>query len=255
MSHPEQFAFFGAVAESNPLLIERSRIIEIGSYDVNGSVRALFGTCSEYVGVDLDEGPGVDLVAFGHEVDHQDGTYDLSLSGECFEHDPHWVSTFSNMVRMTRPGGLVVFTCASRGRPEHGTTGTGTQESPGTQAVGLDYYRNLEERDFRAALPLDDFFSDYRFWYMPTSFDLYFAGVRKGAGEPRGTLPSDDRVRQIRRIMSVPHRAVRLPLRAAMNVLPDERYQGVILPYWRTLLRVQDWVAAGRFRRTPAVRN
>ncbi len=117
MSHPEQFAFFKAVAETNPVLVDEGRIIEIGSYDVNGSVRTLFGASSEYVGVDLDEGPGVDLVAFGHEVDHPDRAYDLALSGECFEHDPHWVATFTNMARMTRPGGLVAFTCASGDAP------------------------------------------------------------------------------------------------------------------------------------------
>ncbi len=99
---------------------------------------------------------------------------------------------------------------------------------------------------------MQDLFSEFRFWYMPTSFDLYFAGVRKGGAEPRAMLPTDESVRDIRKIMSVPHRAVRAPLRVAMKVVPEKRYQDVVLPYWKSLLRLQDRAASGRFRRTPS---
>ena len=124
MSHPEQLAFLDAVARANRQLVEGSRVLEIGSYDVNGSVRTLFATSTDYVGVDLSEGPGVDVVSFGHELALPDDAFDLAVSAECFEHDPHWAETFANMVRLTRPGGMVVFTCATRGRPEHGTRRT-----------------------------------------------------------------------------------------------------------------------------------
>jgi SAM-dependent methyltransferase len=239
MSHPEQQAFFSAVVAANRSVITGGRVFEVGSYDVNGSVRDLFSGCTEYVGVDLHEGPGVDVVAYGHQVNDTDGSYDVALSGECFEHDPHWRDTFANMVRMTRPGGLVAFTCASRGRPEHGTTRTLVSDSPGTQSEGLDYYRNLVEDDF-GPLPLGQWFSRWQFWYIPTSFDLYFAGVR--AGEATGSvadLPSDTEVRAIRRAMSVPHRAVRLPLKVVRQLVSDEaRYQRVILPYWLMMLKL-----------------
>jgi SAM-dependent methyltransferase len=236
MSHPEQLAFFAAVALANRSLITNGRLIEIGSYDVNGSSRSLF-PAREYVGVDLMPGPGVDLISFGHEVDLPDGHFDGSLSGECFEHDPHWQATFMNMARLTRPGGIVAFTCASRGRPEHGTVRSGADESPGTQAEGIDYYRNLTEEDFRE-LPLDEMFSSYRFWYLKTSFDLYFAGIRRGGEGAR--LPEESEVARIGQMMSAAHRVARLPLRLAVRVLPPEHYQRVILPYWRALVRVRD---------------
>lgn len=237
MSHGEQLAFFATVADTNEMLLDGARLLEIGSYDVNGSVRTFFAAVAEYVGVDLTEGPGVDVVAYGHEVDAADASFDLTISGECFEHDPHWKLTFANMVRLTRPGGLVAFTCASSGRPEHGTARTRATDSPGTQSVGLDYYRNLTAGDF-APLPLDDWFTKWRFWYMPTSMDLYFAGVRTGASDIRLELPSDYAVRHIRRLMSVPHRVVRWPLRVARGIAGDgEKYQRLILPYWLTMLR------------------
>src|SRR5437660_12882406 len=97
MSHPEQRGFFAAVAEANQRLITGAKVLEIGSYDVNGSVRSLFSAAHEYVGVDLQGGPGVDLIAFGNEIDHPDGSYDVTLSGSCFEHDPQWKETFRNM--------------------------------------------------------------------------------------------------------------------------------------------------------------
>jgi len=255
MSHPEQLAFFSAVARANTDLVEGARVLEIGSFDVNGSVRNLFAGATTYVGVDLQDGPGVDVVAYGHEFESPAASFDIAISGECFEHDPYWVLTFNNMCRLVRPGGLVVFTCASRGRPEHGTRRTELRESPGTQAVGLDYYRNLEEQDFRREIDLSALFREHAFWYMPTSFDLYFAGVRTGSVVTGATLPPEEEVSAIRGLMTLPHRAARVPLRIASKVLPPERYQDVVTPYWKSLLRLQDRAADGRFRRTPSARD
>jgi SAM-dependent methyltransferase len=241
MSHPEQLGFFSAVARANRDVIAGSRLIEIGAYAVNGTMRSYFSTTADYVGVDLVEGPGVDVVAFGHEIDHEDGSYDVATSGECFEHDPHWRQTFANMVRLTRPGGLVAFTCASSGRPEHGTRRTQVIDSPGTQFEGLDYYRNLTEADF-ADLDLASDFSAHRFWRNPTSFDLYFAGVRAGTteGRPTAVLPDEADVARLSGLMSLPHRALRFPLRGVRRFVKDEaRYQDVILPYWQGMLKAQ----------------
>ena len=236
MSHPEQLGFFRCVAAANVPLIASGRILEIGSYDVNGTIREVFAGHRDYVGVDLTPGPGVDRVGYGHEVDDPDASYDLAISGECFEHDPMWRETFTTMVRLTRPGGLVAFSCASRGRPEHGTQRSDSALSPGTQAVGLDYYRNLVEGDF-TDLPLDEWFQKWRFWYLPTSFDLYFAGVRRGGQDAR--LPDDEEVRELRRLMPAAHRMARLPLKAlASTGISEETYQDRTLRYWQFLLRI-----------------
>jgi SAM-dependent methyltransferase len=252
VSHPEQLGFFGLVEEANRPLINGGRILEIGSYDVNGSVRQIFAGRREYIGVDLREGPGVDRVGFGHKLDLPNAFFDVSISGECFEHDPHWVQTILNMCRMTRPGGLVAFTCASSGRPEHGTRRTDRQESPGTQAQGLDYYQNLTEQDFTQGLELASLFSDWAFWYLPTTFDLYFAGVRAPDCTnvvESARLPREQDVSALRFLLPIPHRIARFPLRVVSRMVDGERYQDVILPYWRFLVRTQDVVLSGRFRR------
>lgn len=238
MSHPEQLGFFRAVTTANAALIAQGRVLEIGSYDVNGTIRALFSSAGDYVGVDLDEGPGVDRVGFGHEVTDSDGSFDVAISGECFEHDPHWRETFTNMARLTRPGGLVAFSCASRGRPEHGTRRTDSTLSPGTQHVGLDYYRNLVRADFEE-LPLSNWFSDWEFWYLPTHFDLYFAGVKKGLDSPVAQVPDASDIKRLQTLMGTAHRWARLPLRAlAATDVSEKRYQNIVVPYWNTLLRV-----------------
>ena len=149
-------------------------VIEIGSLDINGSVRDFFSS-TKYIGVDLEEGPGVDLVKEGQNVDFPDNSFDVAVSAECFEHNPYWLETFANMYRMSKK--FVIFTCASDGRPEHGTSRTTPQNSPFT--LKWDYYRNLNEKDFRDNFNFDEMFSEYKFDYNNQSKDLYFWGIKK----------------------------------------------------------------------------
>lgn len=178
MAHPAMLAFFSdALRALQPVTRAGCRVLEVGAYDVNGSVRGIAAQTvrpGEYVGVDLAAGPGVDVVASGHEVDFPDATFDLALSAECLEHNPHWEATLRNMRRMTKQDGFVVVSCATLGRLEHGTTRTNPASSPGTQSVGWNYYRNLVAADF----PRDflDSFAESRFWVNPFSHDLYFVG-------------------------------------------------------------------------------
>ena len=210
MSHPEQIGFLQSVASCNEEVVRGGRVLEIGSYDVNGSTRSIFELSATYTGVDLTEGPGVDRIGFGHEVNDPDGSYDVVISAECFEHDPHWRKTLANMARLTAPGGVLAFSCASRGRPEHGTRRTSALLSPGTQSEGLDYYRNVTTDDL-VSVPFDEWFTAWRAWYLPTNFDLYFCGVRRGGHGAR--VPSADAIDPLRGLMPWPHRLARLPLR------------------------------------------
>src|SRR6266446_5988753 len=65
------------------------RILELGSREVSGnSRRGLFSGATEYIGVDIIQGPGVDLVADAHRLsevvpsNHFDVVYSISV----FEH-------------------------------------------------------------------------------------------------------------------------------------------------------------------------
>lgn len=179
MAHPQQLQFVKSVTS----LIVKNRdfkskkVLEIGSYDVNGSVRQFFPYV-DYIGVDLIEGPGVDLICEGAKISHEDNIYDITISCECFEHNPAWAETFMNMHRMTKEGGLVIFTCATTGRAEHGTTRTSPKSSPGTQALNWDYYNNLTVDDFKEKFCLNELFNEYFFLVNKLSCDLYFVGIK-----------------------------------------------------------------------------
>lgn len=179
MAHFQQLQFVAMAARHMASDWSGLSVVEIGSADVNGTIRPFFSG-SHYTGVDLTQGPGVDIVASGDTVALPDDAADLAISCECFEHNPKWRETFLNMHRMTRAGGVVVVTCASRGRLEHGTARTTPHESPGTRSVGWDYYRNLNPDDFTRQLHLEDLFDSYAFFRNEVSKDLYFAARKKG---------------------------------------------------------------------------
>lgn len=66
------------------------KILDIGSYDVNGSYRELFRgkALVEYVGLDLSDGPNVDYVPEDpyHWDGLEDDSFDFIISGNAFEH-------------------------------------------------------------------------------------------------------------------------------------------------------------------------
>jgi hypothetical protein len=104
----------------------------------------------------------------------------------------------------------------------------------------------LSASDFEG-LPLAEWFTTWRFWFLPTSFDLYFAGVRRGQGSPQAVLPGCVEVRDLEKVMPLAHRVVRLPLRGLASLLPPDTYQSVIRVYWQSLLRLSQ----ERFTRAP----
>ena len=176
MSHLQQLEFISAVKQNHPEYFNDKKILEIGSLNINGSIRPFFTQC-DYLGIDVGAGKDVDLVCKGEEYDAPDNSFDVVASCECFEHNPQWIETFKNMLRMTKSGGLVIITCATVGRPEHGTTRTTPADSPLT--LDWDYYQNLTEADFREHFDFDTLFVDYQFIHNISAHDLYFFGIKQ----------------------------------------------------------------------------
>lgn len=173
MAHQQQFDFVRAVANFYPNNFKNAKVLEVGSLDINGSVRQFFQDC-EYIGIDLGEGKGVDVVCQGQDYNAEDNTFDTCISCECFEHNHEWVLTFANMHRMTKPSGLIVMSCATTGRAERGTKRTSPQDAP----FCGDYYKNLTEQDFVENFDLDSIFSTYEFAVEDSTHDLYFYGIK-----------------------------------------------------------------------------
>ena len=119
-------------------------VLEIGSRDVNGSVRGLFPN-STYYGIDIVEGPGVDEVADAKDYKPTAQFYDLVLCLEVFEHDAHWNLIMSTIWRAVSENGMAIITCATYPRPSHSAV-------DGNQLRENEYYSNVDSYDMAASL-------------------------------------------------------------------------------------------------------
>lgn len=89
-------------------------VLEVGARNVNGSVRGLFRS-NGYIGVDMQEGQGVDLVARGDKLPFPADRFQVVVSTEMLEHDPFPWKTLPEMARVCEPGGFVILTCRGVG--------------------------------------------------------------------------------------------------------------------------------------------
>jgi hypothetical protein len=186
MAHRQQTEFCKNIQKLFPEYFSDRNVLDIGSLDINGNNRFLFNSCG-YVGLDIGEGPNVDVISVGHLYNAPDESYDTIISTEVFEHDMFYEDTIRNVIRMLKPGGAFIFTCASTGRPEHGT-----RKSDGSYAAPLllqiseewsDYYKNLTEHDIKSISGFIESFPDGVFQYNSEVGDLYFFGIKGGIPE------------------------------------------------------------------------
>ena len=186
MSHIDQINFIKKFKEFyiNKNFNKDISILEIGSLDVNGNIRNLFDFASEYIGIDLEKGPNVDLILNGTDIDKLNKSFDIIISCECFEHAKDWKEIFNKMCQISKPNSFIVISVASTGRVEHGTERSGNWQSPGNKD---DYYLNLTKKHFINNFDLEKIFSNYFFYYNLNSYDLYFVGI-KGFEEKKSDI-------------------------------------------------------------------
>lgn len=177
MAHNSQQNFCKSVRNRFPDKFINCSVLDMGSLDINGNNRYLFGGNYSYIGVDIGPGPNVDVISKGHEY-NPGIQFDIVISTECFEHDPFWKETLQKCVELTKSGGIFMFTCAYYNRPEHGTKRSNTAEAaPHVVEIFGDYYKNLGEKEIAEALDLPNLFSSYECSHAIS--DLTFWGVKK----------------------------------------------------------------------------
>ena len=120
-------------------------VLEVGSLDVNGSVRDIFasGTYGDYLGLDMRDGKNVDIVLNAHDIPTRwtTPTFDLVICFDTLEHDDKFWVTVENMRNIVKEGGWLFVSAPSGACPEH--------DHP------HDYWR-----------------------FMPQSFNLFFEGFK-----------------------------------------------------------------------------
>jgi SAM-dependent methyltransferase len=99
-------------------------VLEVGSMDVNGSLRGHVISLgpSSYVGVDFMAGAGVDVICDASCLEQRFGTeaFDVVISTEMLEHAEDWRGAISAMKNVLRPGGVFLLTARGPGFPLHG---------------------------------------------------------------------------------------------------------------------------------------
>jgi SAM-dependent methyltransferase len=90
-------------------------IVEIGSYQVEGQqdlcdLRGFFAD-KDYLGVDMREGPGVDLVASVEKLPLADHSVGCVIALSTFEHVQRFWLGFEELIRVLRPDGMLVISC------------------------------------------------------------------------------------------------------------------------------------------------
>ncbi len=98
-------------------------VVEVGSYDVNGSVRPHIEALgpSKYLGVDMRMGPGVDVVCNATDLVERFGpnAFDVLISTELLEHARDWRAVVHNFKTVVRPRGLLIVSARSYGVDFH----------------------------------------------------------------------------------------------------------------------------------------
>lgn len=119
-------------------------VYEIGSRNVNGSVRQLFPAIADYHGIDLADGPDVDAVADAESY-VPPFVPQTVVCCEVFEHAPNAEQIVHQIATVLAPGGRVILTMAGPCRMPH-------SGHDGRQLRHGEFYRNVSPDLLRAWL-------------------------------------------------------------------------------------------------------
>jgi SAM-dependent methyltransferase len=92
------------------------RIVDIGSQDVNGTLRSGAPAGNEYIGLDFVEGRGVDVILTDpYSLPFEDNSVDVCVSSSVFEHSEFFWVLFTEILRILKPDGLLYINVPSNG--------------------------------------------------------------------------------------------------------------------------------------------
>jgi len=154
-----------------PESFKSKKVLEVGSLDINWSVRQYFTDC-DYTWIDLWEWPWVDRV-YDFTVKYQPDdlwNFDTIISTEMLEHCKLYNQALINMIKCLKSWWLLLITAAWEWRPEHWTTRTSPKDAPFTN----DWYKNITELDLLQALQPSIYFSEYEISIQWTDIRFYW---------------------------------------------------------------------------------
>jgi lipopolysaccharide biosynthesis protein/SAM-dependent methyltransferase len=91
-------------------------IVDVGSLDVNGSLRQYCPAKAIYIGVDFAEGRGVDVIIEDpYKLPFDSETVDVVVCSSVFEHSDFFWLLFLECIRILKPSGLMYLNAPSNG--------------------------------------------------------------------------------------------------------------------------------------------
>jgi SAM-dependent methyltransferase len=119
--HPSAYEFASTALTAED--VKGRRVVEVGAYNYNGSVREPVTAMgpARYLATDAQDGPGVDLPLPAERLPFALGydSADIVIATEMLEHAVDWRAAVTGMVRILAPGGLLLLTTRSAGFPFH----------------------------------------------------------------------------------------------------------------------------------------
>lgn len=93
------------------------RVLEVGSLNVNGSVREVLKVD---IGIDMRPGNGVDRVMLAEDLpEHFGAEFDSMVSCDMLEHCENWRGAIRGMWHVLKPGGWMLVTMANMRKGRH----------------------------------------------------------------------------------------------------------------------------------------
>ena len=91
-------------------------IVDLGSQDVNGSLRSVAPAGAKYIGVDFERAKGVDIVIDDpYCLPFDDASIDVCVSSSCFEHSEFFWLVHLEVMRILKPAGLFYLNVPANG--------------------------------------------------------------------------------------------------------------------------------------------
>ncbi len=136
-------------------------VVDIGSLNVNGSLREVCPSPAKYIGVDFAEGSGVDMVLSDpYSLPFEAASIDVVVSSSCFEHSEMFWLSFAEVMRVLRPTGVFFLSAPSNGEfhrypvdcwrfyPDAGRALVGWARRCGFNAALLESYVSRQHQSF-----------------------------------------------------------------------------------------------------------
>ncbi|HEY8118930.1 MAG TPA: methyltransferase domain-containing protein [Methylophilaceae bacterium] len=137
------------------------KVVEIGSQDVNGSIRQVCPKDVDYIGLDFVEGKGVDIVLTDpYQLPLSENSVDYVVSSSVFEHSEMFWVLFIEILRVLKPDGLFYLNAPSNGMfhrypvdcwrfyPDSGNALVKWAEREGLQPALLESYTSYQDSDY-----------------------------------------------------------------------------------------------------------